>query len=117
MKSDIGYQEKLQGYRKPDVILEPLKNLIKSQSLHNLPIYDSKQSTNTKEQTNMLNKLFLSVVCPKHEFSVHEILTEQPLLTNFDLYKKTINSMVSSLDISRLWGQNGLPPAFFQNPF
>ena len=72
-------------------------------------IHDCQQSTNTEEQLNVLHESFDS-------FSLKNLSSLQLVseLTNFDISKKTINTIVSSMNISKSRGPNRLPPAFFR---
>ena len=103
------YQEELFRTRNTNVIFRHLKNLNKHTSLPKLLIEDEVESTNPNEQVNMLNDFFHSVFNPKESFSIRDIQFENPLLTNFDISKKTVSEILSTL--SR--GPNGLPPSFF----
>ena len=108
------YQEELFRTRNTNVIFKHLKNLNKHTSLPKLLIKDEVESTNPNEQVNMLNDFFHSVFNPKESFSIRDIQFGNPLLTNFDISKKTVSEILSTLDVTKSRGPNGLPPSFFQ---
>ena len=86
------YQEKLLSTRNTDAISKQLKCLNKSPSLMKIMISCNISSTNLKEQVDMLNEFFQSVFTPKQKLSITDIKSENPILTNFFISKRTIRS-------------------------
>ena len=62
----------------------------------------------------MLNEFIQSVFSPKQKLRITTIKRENPILTNFDLSKQTIQKTVDQTDVTRTRLFIGLPPAFFQ---
>ena len=100
----------LQKYRSNFQTLKKSKEI--SQSIKN-PIKDESQCTILNKQVEMQNELFHSVFTPKKTFNLKDVETENPTLKSFNNSKTTIHLIVSSLDITKSRGPNGLPSAFF----
>ena len=108
------YQEKLLSTRNTDATLKHLKFLNKSPSLPKIMISCNISSTNLNEQVDMLNEFIQSVFTPKQKFSITDIKSENPILTNFLISKRTVQKIVDQIDVTKSRGPNGLPPVFFQ---
>ena len=111
------YQEKLLSTRNTDAIFKHLKCLNKSPSLPKIMISCNISSTNLNEQVDMLNEIFQSVFTLKQKFSITDVKSENPILSNFFLSKRTIQKIVDRIDVIKSRGPNGVPPAFFQKTF
>ena len=108
------YQEKLLSTRNTDAIFKHLKCLNKSPSLPKIMISCNISSKNLNEQVDMLNEFFQSVFTPKQKISIPDSKSENPVLKNFFIWKRTIQKIVNPIDVTKSRGTNGLPPAFFQ---
>ena len=107
------YQEELMGSRNTDGIFKHLKSLKKSISLPN-EMTDAKSTvTAPVDKINLLNNFFQSVFSSKKVFTHADIKAEQSILTNFNVSKSKIRKILSSLDVTKTRGPNGLPPIFF----
>ena len=103
-----------QETRNTDVIFKHLKSLNKSHTLPKQIVSGDKVSTIVHKQVDIMNEFFHSVFSPKQPFSISDIGTKNPTLTNFNISVETIHSFVSELDITKSRGPNGLPLAFFK---
>ena len=109
-------QEKLLSTRNTDAIFRHLKCQNKSPSLPKIMISCniSNRNLNDNEQVVMLNEFFQSVFSPKQKFSITDIKSENPILTNFYRSKRPIQKIVDEIDVTKSRRPEGLPPAFFQ---
>ena len=108
------YQEKLLSTRNTVALFKHLKRLNKSPSLPKVVISCNISSANLNEQIDKLKEFFQSVFTPKQNFSITDIKSENPILTNFFISKRAIQKIVDQIDVTKSCGPNGLPPAFFQ---
>ena len=65
----------------------------------------------------MMNEFFPSVFSPKPKLSITDNKIENPILTIFDILKRTIQKIVNQVDVTESRGPNGLPRAFFQKTY
>ena len=108
------YQEKIMSTRDTSVIFKHLKSLNKSPNLPKVLINGGRSASNIEDKVNLLNDFFHSVYTPKHSFSIEDINSMNPTLTNFCISKQKINQIQSELDITKTRGPNGYPPIFYQ---
>ena len=78
------YQENLLSTRNTDAIFKHLKCLNKSPSLPKIMINCNNGSANLNEQVDMLNEFFQSILIPKQKFSITDIKSKNPILTNIE---------------------------------
>ena len=98
--------------REPDVIFKHLKNLNKAARLLKLLIKRNKQSTLLHEQVDMLNYFFRSVLSRITPFSINDFDIRKLTTTIFDISKKTILHILSSLNVKKAKGPNENRPVF-----
>ena len=108
------YQEKITSTRDTSVIFKHLKCLNKSPNLPKVLINGGRSASNIQDKVNLLNDFFHSVNTPKQSFSIEDINSMNPTLTNFFISKQKINQIQSELDITKTRGPNGYPPIFYQ---
>ena len=95
------YQEMLLRTRNTDAIFRHLKCLNKLLNLPKIMTSCNISSTNLNEQFDLLNELFQSISSPKQKFSITDITNEDPILTNFDISKQTIQQVVDQIDSTK----------------
>ena len=91
------------------MIFKHLKRPKKSPNLPKVLINGGRSTFNIEDKVNLLNDLFHSVYTPKHSFSIEEINSMNPTLTNFCISKQKINKIQAELDITKTRGPNGYP--------
>ena len=101
------YQENIICTRDPSVIFRHLRSLNKSPNIPKVLIYGAKSVSNIEDKVNLLNNFFHSVYTPKRSFSIEDINSMHPTLTNFCISKQKINRIQSELDITCTRGPNG----------
>ena len=110
----VEYHEKLLSTRNTDAIFKHLNCLNKYPFLSKITISCNISSAKLNEQVDMLNEFFQSVFSPKRKFSIIDTKSENPILTNLDISKRTIQKLVDQIDVTKSRGPNGLPPAISQ---
>ena len=95
--------------RDTSVIFKHLKRLNKSPNLPKALINVGRSASNIGDKVNLLNNFFLSVYTPRHSFSIEDINSTNPTLTNFCISKQKINRIQPELDITKTRCPNGYP--------
>ena len=108
------YQEKIMSTRDTSVSFKHLKSINKSPDLPKVLINGGRSASNIEDKVKLLNDFFHSVYTPKHSFSIEDINSMNPTLTNFCISKQKINQIQSVLDITKTRGPNVFPPIFYQ---
>ena len=106
------YQEKIMSTRDTSVIFKHLKNFNNSPNLPKVLIDGGRSASNIEDKVNLLNNFLHSFYTPEHSFSIEDINSMNPTLTNFGISKPKINRIQSELDITKTRGSNGYPPIF-----
>ena len=109
------YQEKIMSTRDTNVILKHLKSLNKSPILSKILISGGRSASNIEDKINSLNSFFHSVYTHKHFFSIEDINSVNPTLTNFCISRQKLNRKQSELDITETTGPNGYPLSSTKN--
>ena len=103
------FQEKIMSTRDTSVKFKHLKLLNRSSNLPKILIKGGRSASNIEDKVNLLNDFFQSVYTPKHSFSIEDISSMNPTLTNFCISKKKINRLQSERDITKTRSPNGHP--------
>ena len=103
------YQEKKMSTRGTNVTIKHLKCLNKSPNLPKILINGGRSASNIEDKVNLLNDFFHSAYTIKSSFSIEDVNSMNPTLTNFCISKKKIIRIQSELGITKTRGPNGYP--------
>ena len=103
------YQEKKMSTRGTSMTIKHLKRLNKSPNLPKILINGGRSASNIEDKVNLLNYFFHSAYTHKSSFSIEDVNSMNPTLTNFSISKKKINQIQSVLGITKTRGPNGYP--------
>ena len=81
-------QDKIMRTRDTNVIFKHLESLNKSPNLPKVLTKGGRSASNIEDKVNLLNNFSHSVYTPKHSFSIEDINSMNPTLTNFGISKQ-----------------------------
>ena len=110
----LNYQEELFSTRNTEKIFKHLKYLNKKNCIPKVVYREGEASCSEHERARFFNEFFHSVYSPKKNYSLKDIRNENPVLTNFDVSKAKVRSILANLDITKSRGPNKLPPVLFR---
>ena len=103
------YQEKIMSTRDTTVIFKHLNRLNRSPNFPRVLSIGGRSASNIEDKVNLRNDFFHSVYTPKPSFSIEDINSMNPTLTNFCILKQKIIRIQSELDITKLDALTSIP--------